>query len=253
MELDELHVHQLGAGKIGEGVAVAGAFPAVAGNPVGAADTAGREHRRFGLEDPETSALPVVAERAADAPAVAQERHDGEFHVDVEAKVDPVVLQRPDHLEARPVANMSQSRVFMTTEIALEDAAVGRAIEEGAPRLELADAVRRFLGVELGHPPVVYVLAAAHRVGEMHLPAIAVVDIRERRRDAAFRHHGVRLAEKRLAEQPDFDPRRRRFDCGAEPGSARSDDKHVEHIVLVTLVTQSSLQSVSTPIEHSRT
>ena len=37
---------------------------------------------------------------------------------------------------------------------------------------------------------------------------------------------------------------------GAEPGSARPNN---EHIVLVNLVTQSSLQSVSTPIEPSRT
>ena len=125
-----------------------------------------------------------------------------------------------------------------------------RAIEERAPCLELAHAVGRFPGVELGHPPVVDVLAAAHRVGEVHLPAVAVVDVGERRRDAAFGHDRVRLAEKRLAEQPDFDPGRRRFDRGAEPGSACADD---EHIVLVRLVTQSSLQSVSTPIEHSRT
>ena len=37
MELDELHVDQLGAGVIGERVAVAGALPAVARDPVGAA------------------------------------------------------------------------------------------------------------------------------------------------------------------------------------------------------------------------
>ena len=70
-----------------------------------------------------------------------------------------------------------------------------RAIEERAPRLELAHAVRRFLGVQLGHPPVVDVLAAAHRVGEVHLPAVAIVDVGERRGDAAFGHDGVRLAE----------------------------------------------------------
>ena len=32
MELDELHVHQFGAGAIGQGVAVAGVFPTVAGD-----------------------------------------------------------------------------------------------------------------------------------------------------------------------------------------------------------------------------
>ena len=46
MELDELHVHQLGAGVVGQRVAVAGAFPAVAGDLVRAPGAAGREHDR---------------------------------------------------------------------------------------------------------------------------------------------------------------------------------------------------------------
>ena len=50
MELDELHVHQLGAGVVGERVAVAGVFPAVARDLVGAADAAGRQHDRLGRE-----------------------------------------------------------------------------------------------------------------------------------------------------------------------------------------------------------
>ena len=73
MELDELHVHQLGAGAIREGVAVAGAFPAVARDVVGAADAAGGEDDGLRLEHAESSALAVVAERADDAGAVLQE------------------------------------------------------------------------------------------------------------------------------------------------------------------------------------
>ena len=64
MELDELHVHQLGAGVVGERVAVAGVFPAVARDLVGAADAAGREDDRLGLEQLEAPALALVAERA---------------------------------------------------------------------------------------------------------------------------------------------------------------------------------------------
>ena len=124
-----------------------------------------------------------------------EERDDGELHVDVEAAVDAVVLKRPDHLEARAIADVRQARILVAAEIALEDPAIGGAVEERAPGLELADAVRRFPRVQFGHPPVVDVLPAAHRVGEMDLPAVAVVDVGERRRDAAFRHHGVRLAE----------------------------------------------------------
>ena len=64
MELDELHVDQLGAGAVGERVAVAGAFPAVARDLVGAADAAGGEDHRLGREHVEAAALAVVGEHA---------------------------------------------------------------------------------------------------------------------------------------------------------------------------------------------
>ena len=122
-----------------------------------------------------------------------------------------VILQRADHLEAGAVADVREARIAVAAEVALQDAAVRRAVEHRAPRLELAHAVRRFLGVQLGHAPVVEVLAAAHRVGEVHLPVVAVVDVAERRGDAAFGHHGVRLAEQRLADHADRHAARRRL------------------------------------------
>ena len=176
-------------------MAVARAFPAVARDPIGAPDPAGGEHGGLRLEHAEAPALAVVAECADDAGAVAEERDDRELHVDVEATVDAVVLERPDHLEARAIADVREARVLVPAEVALEDAAVRGPVEERAPRLELAHAVGRFFRVQFGHPPVVDVLAAAHRVGEVHLPAVSIVDVGERGRHAAFRHHGVRLAE----------------------------------------------------------
>ena len=131
------------------------------------------------------------------------------MHVD--ALMDAVILQRADHLEAGAVADVGEARIAVAAEVALEDPAVRRPIEHRAPRFELADAVGRFLGVQLGHAPVVDVLAAAHRVGEMDLPVVAIVDVGERGRNAAFGHHGVRLAEKRFADEPDRDARRPRL------------------------------------------
>src|SRR4029079_7012977 len=66
MELDELHVHQLGAGTEGERMTIARPFPAVAGDLEGAADTAGREHDRLGGEHVEAAAFTVVGETAGD-------------------------------------------------------------------------------------------------------------------------------------------------------------------------------------------
>jgi hypothetical protein len=80
-------------------------------------------------------------------------------------------------------------------EVALKNATVRRAVEYSAPCLELAHAIRRLLRMQLGHAPVVEVLAAAHRVGEMHAPVVAIVDICERSCNSTLCHHRVRLAE----------------------------------------------------------
>ena len=130
-----------------------------------------------------------------------------------------------------------------------------RAIEHRAPGFELADAIGRFLGVQLGHAPVVDVLAAAHRVGEVHLPAVAVVDVGQRRGHAAFGHDGVRLAEQRLADQADLDAGRRGFDGRAQAGAAGADDEDV--VVSMTYsgkgCSQRVRKSVQMPIEQRRT
>ena len=44
--------------------------------------------------------------------------------------------------------------------------------------LQFADAVGRFLGVQLSHAPIVEILAAAHGVGEMNHPVVALIDVR---------------------------------------------------------------------------
>ena len=92
MELHELHVHQLGAGLIREGLAVPRVFPAVAGDPVGAADPAGREHDRRGAKQVKSAALAVVAERARHATAVGEEPGDRAFHIEGDSTMDAMIL-----------------------------------------------------------------------------------------------------------------------------------------------------------------
>src|SRR6185437_4682075 len=149
-------------------MAVTGAFPTVAGDFVSFADATGRENQSLGMEDFESTSLAVVAHRADDAIAIFQQRDDSELHVDVDALVDAVILQRADHFKAGTVANVREARIAMAAEVALKDFPIGRAIEDGAPSFEFADAIGRFLSMELGHAPVVDVLPAAHRVGKMH-------------------------------------------------------------------------------------
>src|SRR5215207_2967356 len=107
---------------------VAGAFPTVAGDLVRPTDPAGREHDRFRLEQLEPPVLALVPERPGDPIAVLQQRDDRALHVHVHALVNPVVLQRSDHLKAGAVADMRETRVAMPAEVSLEDPPVLRAV-----------------------------------------------------------------------------------------------------------------------------
>ncbi len=97
--------------------------------------------------------------------------------MNVDALMNAVILERADHFQPGAVADVGEPRIPVSAEVALEDAAVRRPVEQRAPCLELAHPGRRFLGVELRHAPVVDVLAAAHRVGEVDLPVVAVIDV----------------------------------------------------------------------------
>ncbi len=172
-----------------------------------APDAAGGQHHGLRRPDDEVALLAVVAERAGDAARVHQQRQHRAFHVHFHAGVDAVVLQRADHLEARAIAHVRQPRIAMAAEVPLQDPAVLRAVEHRAPGFQFVHAVRRFLGVQFGHAPVVQILPAAHGIGEVDAPVIAVVHIGQRRGHAAFGHHRVRFAEQRLANDADLHAR----------------------------------------------
>ena len=70
VELDELHVDELGAGVVGQGVAVAAVLPRVRGDLVGLADAAGREHDGLGRERRRRAGRAPVAERATGSTAL---------------------------------------------------------------------------------------------------------------------------------------------------------------------------------------
>src|SRR5262249_49838596 len=143
------------------------------------------------LEDDEAALFAKVAKGTADPIAVLEQPNDRAFHVNGNSQVNAVILKGADHFQSGAVADVRESRILVAAEIALEDAAVLGAIEHGAPRFQLADAGRSFLRVDLGHAPVVYVLAAPHRVGEVDLPIVSVVDVRQSGGDATFGHDGV--------------------------------------------------------------
>ena len=180
-------------------------------------------------------------------PSVFSSVMHGAFHVDFHAEVNAVILQGPDHLESGAVADVRQARISMSAEVTLQDATVFGPIEQRAPCLELADAIRSLLRVQFHHAPVVQILAAAHGVGEMHLPVVAVVDVGQGGRDSTLGHDRVRLAEQRLANYADAHACGGCFNRRPQTRSACADHQHVV-IVCLVFRHQTILQSVQMPI-----
>ena len=77
--------------------------------------------------------------------------------------------------------------------------------------------------MEFSHPRVGEILSAAHRIGEVHPPAISLVDISECGGDTALRHDGMCFAEQRFANQADREIAGGGFNRGAESGTACAD------------------------------
>ena len=197
-----------------ERVPVACPFPTVACDEEGAAKATRCENDGLRLVYAETALLAIVAERAHTPLTILQQAGDRHLHMDIDALMDAVVLKRPDHFESGPISHVRETRIGMSTEIALQNLAVRRSVEERAPRLELARTLRRLFRVVLRHTPTVQVLTATHRVGEVNIPAVTLVDIRHRRRHATLGHDGVCLTEKRLTDQTDGYAFSRSFDGG---------------------------------------
>jgi hypothetical protein len=83
------------------------------------------------------------------------------------------------------------------------------------------------------HPPIVDVLAAAHRIGEMHFPVITIIYIGQGSGDATFSHDGMGFAEKRLTNESNPNSGRGCFNGGTQPGTPRAD---YQNIVFVRFV-----------------
>ena len=194
MKLNELHVDEFRSGVICKSMTVTRVFPTVTSNFISATDPTGGQHDCFRPENFEAPPLAFVSKGANHAVAVLQQRKNRVLHVHVDALVNTMILQRTDHLQTRTITHVRKPRIFVATEMSLQNSAVFGAIENGAPRLKLAHAIRRFLGMQLDHAPLVHILTAAHRIGEMHFPIVALIDVGQRRRDSAFGHHRVRFA-----------------------------------------------------------
>ncbi len=190
---------------------------------------------------------------------VFEEPEDLALHEHVDLERDGALLQGPDQLQAGAVTDMREARVAVAAEVALEDAAVLGAVEQGPPPLELVDAVGGLLGVQLGHAPVVEHLPAPHGVAEVHLPVVLGPHVSHRRRGATLGHDGVGLAQQGLAHERGALSELTRLDRGAQPRPAGADDDDVVVVGLEIVAgvghdaAQKIFGSENTPLATSRT
>ena len=200
MELHEFHVDQLGACEVRQRVAVGAVLPRVGRHLVGPADPARCKHDGPGRKDHRLPAVAPVSKCARNAAGSGQQMADGALHVHVDIPLDRLVLQRPDHLQTGPVADVGKPRVGVPAEGPLGDATVPGSVEDRPPQLELADPLGGLHGMQLRHARVVQQLASDHRVPEVDLPVVLRGHVRQRRRRPALGHDRMRLAQQGLAD-----------------------------------------------------
>src|ERR1043166_358771 len=124
VKLHELHVHQLGAGIVGQGHAVTRVFPRIGGDTPRFSDSAGSDDNRPGFENNEAAIFPPVAEGAGDAFTILQQVRDGAFHVNIKTQMHAAILQCANHLKAGAIANMTETFEAMAAKSALENISV---------------------------------------------------------------------------------------------------------------------------------
>jgi hypothetical protein len=236
VELHHLHVHELGPRVVGEDDAVAGPLPRVGGHLEDAAPAAGSHDHGLRLEVDERARLAGVGERSHHAAAaVLQEPGNGGLHVDPRVGREYLLLERPDHLEPGPVADVAEPAVGVPAEGALGDPALRRPVEERPPLLKLDNPLGGLLREVLDHPPVVEELAAVHRVDKVLAPGVVGVDVAHGGGDAALGHDGVRLAEERFRDDPDREAALGGRDRRPQPRAAGADDQDIVLAHLVAL------------------
>ena len=142
--------------------------------------------------------------------------------MDLDAQLGDAILQTANHFQAGAVADMAESPIRMGAKRTLQDATIGGPVEDCPVGLEFVDTFRGLASMQLGHPPVIDQLSAAHRVLEVDLPIVIRVDVAQRGGDATFGHDRVGLAQQRLAHDGHLRAGRRGLDRELEPGRERA-------------------------------
>ena len=119
MELDEFHVHELGAGFIRERHAVARVFPGIRSDAPGFTDAARGDDDGPGFEDDEAAGLAPIGKGTRHATTIGEKAGNGALHVDIDALLNAAILERANHFEAGAVADVTEAFESVAAESAL--------------------------------------------------------------------------------------------------------------------------------------
>ena len=133
MELHEFHIHEVGAGVVGQRVPIAGVLPTVTRDLVGTPDSPCCQDNGLCLEQQKPAALAVITKSSDNTISIFQERDNRALHVYIDPLVYSVILKSTDHLQTCAIAHVGETRIFMSTKIPLQNPSVFRSIENCAP------------------------------------------------------------------------------------------------------------------------
>src|SRR6267142_4351389 len=168
--------------------------------------------------------------------------------------MNAAILKRPYHLETGAIADMTKPLESMPAKSSLKNFSVAGSIEHGSPLFQLANSIWGLLRMNVGHPPVIQKLSAAHRVAKMRAPIVRFVHIGNRCGDAAFSHDSVRLTEERFTDDTNLYSLTKRLDRRAQTSPTCPDNKHIVFVCFVLLhggmchIRHSNLRSRIAPV-----
>src|SRR5262249_41135694 len=129
MELHKFHIYQLRARFISQSHSIAGVLPRIGCDASGLSNSARRNYDRFGFKHYEAFGFLPIRKCACHALVISQQPRDRALHVAIESLLHTTVLERSNHLQARPVAYVAEPLEGVSSERALKDCAAVRAIE----------------------------------------------------------------------------------------------------------------------------
>src|ERR1700730_17675081 len=121
-------------------MSIAGVFPTVACDFVGAANAAGRENDCFPAKNFKSTTLAFITKRAHDAITIFQQRKNRVLLLPLNALMHAVMLQGANHFQPGAIAHVRETWILMPAKIPLQNPTVLCSIENRAPRLKLAHA-----------------------------------------------------------------------------------------------------------------